>query len=195
MEHSEGNDGESTVAILRFPCGSPRPCLLRTTLFWPKWQALSCILTACRILWGFINRVAFVTNMSNNTSLLCMVLLLLEEEWGRGSRLHPESRGQFRHSRNLWMVVICESLWESSVCRVGQVLPLQGVYRFESLRHSQLWVAACRCSHLVVCLVYCWWFWGVGYGYVQDYNIIIYNCLPLTLTWAHVLLVYTCSSL
>jgi hypothetical protein len=30
------------------------------------------------------------------------------------------------------MVVIRESLWESSVWRVGQVLPLQGVYRFES---------------------------------------------------------------
>jgi hypothetical protein len=31
------------------------------------------------------------------------------------------------------MVVIRESLRESSVWCVGQVLPLQGVYRFESL--------------------------------------------------------------
>jgi hypothetical protein len=36
------------------------------------------------------------------------------------------------------MVVIYESLRELSVWRVGQVLPLQGVYRFESPRHSWL---------------------------------------------------------
>jgi hypothetical protein len=30
VEHSEGNDGESVVAILRFLCGSPRLCRLRT---------------------------------------------------------------------------------------------------------------------------------------------------------------------
>jgi hypothetical protein len=26
VEHSKGDDGESVVAIPRFPCGSPRPC-------------------------------------------------------------------------------------------------------------------------------------------------------------------------
>jgi hypothetical protein len=52
-----------------------------------------------------------------------------------------------------------------------------------------------RCSHLVVCLMYCWWIRGVGYGYIYDYNIIICNCLPLILTWVNVLLVYACSSL
>jgi hypothetical protein len=36
---------------------------------------------------------------------------------------------------------------------------------------------------------------GVGYRYVQDYNIIICNCLPLMLTLVNVLLVYACSSL
>jgi hypothetical protein len=35
VEHSEGKGGESAVAILRFLCGSPRPCRLRTALFWP----------------------------------------------------------------------------------------------------------------------------------------------------------------
>jgi hypothetical protein len=30
MEHSEGKDGESDVAILRFLCGSPHLCWLRT---------------------------------------------------------------------------------------------------------------------------------------------------------------------
>jgi hypothetical protein len=37
-------------------------------------------------------------------------------------------------------------------------------------------------QYLVVCLVHYWWMRGVGYGYVLDYNIIICNCLPLTLT-------------
>jgi hypothetical protein len=35
VEHLEENDGESVVVILRFLCGSPRPCQLRTTLFSP----------------------------------------------------------------------------------------------------------------------------------------------------------------
>jgi hypothetical protein len=30
MEHSEGKGGESAVAILRFLCGSPRLCRLKT---------------------------------------------------------------------------------------------------------------------------------------------------------------------
>jgi hypothetical protein len=30
VEHSEGKGGESVVAILRFLCGSPRLCRLRT---------------------------------------------------------------------------------------------------------------------------------------------------------------------
>jgi hypothetical protein len=30
VEHSEGKDGEIVVAILRFLCGSPRLCRLRT---------------------------------------------------------------------------------------------------------------------------------------------------------------------
>jgi hypothetical protein len=37
-----------------------------------------------------------------------------------------------KHSRDLRMVVICESLRKSSIWHVGQVLPLQGVYRFKS---------------------------------------------------------------
>jgi hypothetical protein len=80
VEHSEGNGRESAMAILKFLCGSPHPCRLRTTLFWPQQQALSCVLAACRVLWGPISRVAFVTTMSNRTSLLCVVLLLLERE-------------------------------------------------------------------------------------------------------------------
>jgi hypothetical protein len=78
VEHSEGKGGESDVAILRFLRGSPDPCRLRTTSFWPRWQVLSCVLTACQVLWGPISRVAFVTTISNRTSLLHVVLLLLE---------------------------------------------------------------------------------------------------------------------
>jgi hypothetical protein len=42
LEHSEGKDGERTVAIPRFLCGSPLLCRLRTVLFWPRWQGLIC---------------------------------------------------------------------------------------------------------------------------------------------------------
>jgi hypothetical protein len=35
VKHSKGKGGESVVAILRFLCGSPHPCQLRTALFWP----------------------------------------------------------------------------------------------------------------------------------------------------------------
>jgi hypothetical protein len=80
VEHSEGKGGESVVAILRFLCGSPRPCRLRTALFWPRWQVLSCVLTACRVLWGPISRVTFVSTTSNHTSLFRVMLLLLEGE-------------------------------------------------------------------------------------------------------------------
>jgi hypothetical protein len=50
---------------------------------------------------------------------------------GQDFILGAETR--FQHSRDLRKVVIRESLRESSVWHVGQVLPLQGVYRFESL--------------------------------------------------------------
>jgi hypothetical protein len=49
VEHSEGKGGESAMAILRYLCGSPYPCRLRTTQFWSWWQAFNCVLTTCRI--------------------------------------------------------------------------------------------------------------------------------------------------
>jgi hypothetical protein len=88
---SAGREGrESAVAILRFQGCSPCLCQLRTTSFWPRWQALSCVLTACRVLWGPISRVAFVTTMSNCTSLLCVVLLLF------GGRMRPRAKTSSR---------------------------------------------------------------------------------------------------
>jgi hypothetical protein len=44
VEHSEGKDGESAVAILRFLYGSPRLCRLRTdelvpvSKYWTYWS-------------------------------------------------------------------------------------------------------------------------------------------------------------
>jgi hypothetical protein len=90
VEHSEGKGGESVVAIPRILCGSPRPCRLRTAPFWPRWQALSCVLTACRVLWGPTSRVAFVTTMSSHTSLLHVVLLLF------GGRMRPRAQTSSR---------------------------------------------------------------------------------------------------
>jgi hypothetical protein len=52
MEHSEGKGGESDVAIMGFLCGSPCLCRLRTALFCPRWQVLSCVLTARRAFMG-----------------------------------------------------------------------------------------------------------------------------------------------
>jgi hypothetical protein len=52
VEHSKGKDVHSVVTIPRFLCGSPRPCRLRTMLFWPQWKALSSVLTTCRVFMG-----------------------------------------------------------------------------------------------------------------------------------------------
>jgi hypothetical protein len=50
--HSEGKGGESAVVIPSFLCGSTHSCRLSTTPFWPRWQALSCVLTACQVFMG-----------------------------------------------------------------------------------------------------------------------------------------------
>jgi hypothetical protein len=68
----------------------------------------------------------------------CGAFTFGRENEAKGQDFIPGAGPQFRYSRDLRMVVIRESLRESSVCRVGRVLPLQGVYRFESTRHSQL---------------------------------------------------------
>jgi hypothetical protein len=152
VEHSEGKGGENVVAILRILCGSPHPCRLRTAPFWPRWQTLSCVLTACQVLWGSISRVAFVTTMSNCTSLLRVVLLLF-----RG-RMRPRAKTSSREQGPDFDIVgTCK--WLSYVRASGsqayvmlvRFFPLLGVYRFESPRHSRLLVAACHCSHLIVC--------------------------------------------
>jgi hypothetical protein len=52
VKRPDEKGGESAMAILRFLCGSPHPCQLRTALFWPRWQALTCILAAYQVLWS-----------------------------------------------------------------------------------------------------------------------------------------------
>jgi hypothetical protein len=83
VEHLEGKDGENVVVITRFLCGSHHLCWLRTASFWPRWQALSYVLTTCRVLCGPISRLAFITTISNRRSLLRVVLLLF------GGRMKP----------------------------------------------------------------------------------------------------------
>jgi hypothetical protein len=90
---------------VRFLCGSHRLCRLRIASFWPRWQALSCVLAACRVLWGLITRVAFVTTMSNRTSLLHVVLLLF------GGRMRPRAKTSSREQGpNFNIVGTCEWL-------------------------------------------------------------------------------------
>jgi hypothetical protein len=93
------------VAIPRFLCGRTHPCRLRTAPFWPRWKALSCVLTVCRVLWGPISRVAFVTTMLNRTSLLRVVLLLF-----RG-RMRPRAKtSSWEQGPDFDIVGTCEYL-------------------------------------------------------------------------------------
>jgi hypothetical protein len=70
VEHLEGKGRESVVAILRFLCGSPRPCRLRTALFWPRWQVLNYVLTTYRVFMGPSKPTSPVTTSSNRTPCL-----------------------------------------------------------------------------------------------------------------------------
>jgi hypothetical protein len=65
-------------------------------------------------------------------------------------------------------------------CHLAQLLHLMVV----SVPHLA-WTPASRqdAQHLIVYLVYCWWVWGVGYGYVQDYNIIMLFIIAYLWRW------------
>jgi hypothetical protein len=68
--HLEGKGGESVVAILRFLCGSPYPRWLRTALFCPRWQVLSCVLTTCQVFMGPGKPSSHITTSPNLTPCL-----------------------------------------------------------------------------------------------------------------------------
>jgi hypothetical protein len=134
VEHSEGKSGESDVAIPMFLCGSPRPCQLRTVPFWPRWQALSCVLTACRIFMG-----------PDKPSSFCnyLVELHLPASCGAftfGGRMRLRAKISSREQGpDFDLVGTCErfSYVRTSESQAYGVLvrffPLQGVYLFESL--------------------------------------------------------------
>jgi hypothetical protein len=148
VEHLQGKGGESDVAILRFLCGSRHPCRLRTAPFWPQWQALSCVLIACR---AFMRR--------NKPSSFCnyLVELHLPASCGtftyggrRRPRVHTSSRIQ---GPNFDLLGTCEWLSYVRVCWSGS-FPCR-VYIDSSHRDTlgYLWQLV-HCSHLVVCLLY-----------------------------------------
>jgi hypothetical protein len=84
VEHLEGKGRESDVAIMRFLCGGLHSCQLRTASFWPRWQA-------------------FITTLSNGTSLLLVVLVF----FGRGMR--PRAKTSTReHGPDFDLVGTCE---------------------------------------------------------------------------------------
>ncbi len=126
MVHSEGKDEERIVAILRLQGGSPHLCQLRITSFWLWWQVLICT----DRMSGFMG--------PDKPSSFCNYYVEphLPASCGAftfGGRMRPRAKtsslgagARFRHSRDLRMVVIRESLRESSVWRVGQVLSPAG---------------------------------------------------------------------
>jgi hypothetical protein len=105
VEHLEGKDGENVVVITRFLCGSHHLCWLRTASFWLRWQALSYVLTTCRVLCGPISRLAFITTISNRRSLLRVVLLLF------GGRMKPRVKtSSWEQGANFDIIVTYEWL-------------------------------------------------------------------------------------
>jgi hypothetical protein len=156
VEHSKEKDEESALAIPRFLCGSPRPCWLRTAPFWPRWQAFSCVLTTCRVFIGSDKPSSFYNYLVEpHIPALCGAFT-----FGVRMRLRAKTSSREQGPDFNW-VGTCEWLscmraFESQAYGVfGQVLSLQCVYRFESPRHSRLWVITCHCGHLIVYLVYC----------------------------------------
>jgi hypothetical protein len=179
VEHSEGKDGESIVAILRFLCGCTHPCRLRTVPFWPWWQALSCVRTTCSVFMRPSKPSCHVTTSPNRIPCLKDVV-------GRGMRLRaqnsPVGRGPISMKLGLheWLSYMRASgSWAYGVlvrfflCRVY----------IDSSHHDTLgyeWQLVHR-SHLVVCLVNSWLIQGVWYGY--GYYYIIIMIIVFTYLW------------
>jgi hypothetical protein len=177
-------------------------CRLRTASFWTRWQGL--IYTNCML--GFIGLdkpSRSITTSSNRTSLLRGGLL--EGEWGStgwrpgqaslGAKTSYRKQGpNFDLVGTSQTVVVSETLGPL-VRHIGQILPIHGVYRFESSRYSRIWVIACPLlssySMSGVLLLIRGWGWLWLYFYHDDY----YITLLMTLTFVNVLLVYACYNL
>jgi hypothetical protein len=139
VEHSKRKGGVSVVAIPMFLCGNPRLCRLRTTPFWPRRQALSCVLTTHWVFMGLNKPSGFCNYLVKpHLSALCGAFTF-------GGRMRPRAKTSSREQGpDFNLVGTCERL--SYVRAFGsqtygvfvRFSPLQGVYRFESPRHSQL---------------------------------------------------------
>jgi hypothetical protein len=108
VKHSEGKGGKSDVAILRFLYGSPRPCRLRTVVFWTRWQDLSCVLTACRAFMGPDNSSSFCNYfVEPHLPASCGAFTFV-------GRMRPRAKTSSREQGpNFDLVVTCE--WLSNV--------------------------------------------------------------------------------
>jgi hypothetical protein len=132
VEHSEGKGGESDVTILRFLCGNSRLSRLRTALFWPRWQALSCVLTACRAFMGPNKPSSFYNYfVESHLPTSCGAFTF-------GGRMRPRAKtSSWEQEPDFDLVWTCE--WLSYVrasgsqayCVLVRFFPLQGVYRSE----------------------------------------------------------------
>jgi hypothetical protein len=101
--------------------------------------------------------------------------------------------GWFWHSRDMQMVVICETPRVARMTCWSGSSPAGNISIQVTVTLS-IWVTACRFYHLVVCLVYWWWLEDEdGYSYII--MMITVFTLPMTLTSVNVLLVYACYSL
>jgi hypothetical protein len=185
------------MAILRFLCDRPRPCRLRTASFWPRWQALSCVLTVYQVLWGPVSWVAFVTTCQTTPPCFMWYSYFWRENEAEGQDFIPGVGARFWLSRDLKTIVICESIWESSVCRVGQDLSPVGCISIRvivtlSVMSDSLSLQSSRSMLGVLLMDSRSWIWiWLWLFYCYDYCIY----LRLTLTWVNILLVYACSSL
>jgi hypothetical protein len=178
VDHTEGKGGERVVAVLRFQCGSPRLCRLRTTSFCPLW-------TSFDLYWPHVGFMgpgepsSPVTTLLNRPSLLRGGLL--EGEWdspGRrsgwtiagGQDFIPGARVQFQLSRDF--VDGCRTrdprgqAYDVLVRFFSYMVYTDSNHR-DTLEYE--WLLA-HCCHLVVCLVVFdeWirgWLWLRYHGY------------------------------
>jgi hypothetical protein len=139
VEYSEGKGRESVVVIPSFLCGSPRPCRLRTVLFWHRWQALSCVLTACRVFMGPDKLSSFCYYfVEPHLPVSCGAFTF-------GGRMRSRAKTSSREQRpDFDLVGTCELLsyvrasGSQAYGMLVRFFPLQGVYLFESPQHSRL---------------------------------------------------------
>jgi hypothetical protein len=174
--------------------------LIKDRSFWPWWLALNCTSRMSGFM-GPDKPSSHVTTSSNCTPLLWGGLL--EGEWGTRMTAGPGIAGsqdftsgagdRFRLSRDF--TNDCRT-WDPggrAYDVLVRFLPLQGVYRFESPRHSRIWVTACpllssRSMSGVVSMVR-----GRGWLWLYYHDYCIYFAFDVDV--GQLLFVYACSSL